>query len=208
MLAVASTTSTDSQSSFSNQGSYIDIAAPGSSIYSTYYNGGYTFLSGTSMAAPHVAGLAALIWSKDTTMTNAEVWAQIINTADDFGATGWDNQFGYGRINAAAAMTSAQAAARSAQVTATDTVTDTTPVAESAYAPGEILLKLADEVAVSEVIAPAQLAAAEVQVMDAIDEIGVQRLAVPAGQEEAWLAQLRASAGVEYAELNYLVTIH
>ncbi|MCB0212114.1 MAG: S8 family serine peptidase, partial [Anaerolineae bacterium] len=55
VMAVASTDSNDNQSSFSNEGSYIEIAAPGSSIYSTYPSGTYATLSGTSMATPHVA---------------------------------------------------------------------------------------------------------------------------------------------------------
>jgi thermitase len=63
-MAVASTTSTDARSSFSTYGNWVDIAAPGSSIISTYNNGGTATLSGTSMACPHVAGLAALVWSR------------------------------------------------------------------------------------------------------------------------------------------------
>ena len=104
VVAVASTNSSDAQSSFSTQGSYIEIAAPGSDIYSAYYDGGYATMSGTSMASPHVAGLAALIWSQNSGWTNRQVRAQIRNTAQDLGASGWDSQFGYGRIDAASAM--------------------------------------------------------------------------------------------------------
>jgi subtilisin family serine protease len=56
------------------------------------------------MATPHVAGLAALVWSQSPGLTNGEVAAQIKNTAEDLGPSGWDQQFGYGRINTAAAM--------------------------------------------------------------------------------------------------------
>ena len=57
---MASSTSTDAKSSFSNWGSCVDLYAPGSSITSTWLNGGTNTISGTSMASPHVAGVAAL----------------------------------------------------------------------------------------------------------------------------------------------------
>ncbi|HYR08333.1 MAG TPA: S8 family peptidase, partial [Longimicrobium sp.] len=57
---VASSTSSDAKSSFSNYGSCVDLYAPGSSITSTWLNGGTNTISGTSMASPHVAGVAAL----------------------------------------------------------------------------------------------------------------------------------------------------
>lgn len=105
-MAVGSTTSGDTRSSFSNFGPRLDIAAPGSSIYSTYPGGNYTYLSGTSMATPHVAGLAALLWSFAPSLTNTAVRQIIQNTADDLGAAGWDPYFGYGRINAHRALES------------------------------------------------------------------------------------------------------
>ncbi|MEW5960747.1 MAG: S8 family peptidase [Chloroflexota bacterium] len=207
VIAVAATDSSDNQSSFSNQGSYIDIAAPGSTIYSTYPAGSYATMSGTSMATPHLAGLAALVWSQNSDLTSQEVWAQIRNTADDLGASGWDQQFGYGRIDAAAAMGALQTTSTTA---ADDSLAEISAAAAETQAPyiaGELLLKLRTGFTVNQVLDPVELGTADAKVADTIDQIGVQKLTVTSGQEQTVLAQLRNSMGIEYAELNYVVTI-
>jgi thermitase len=91
-------------------GSWVDLAAPGQSIISTYNNGGYTYLSGTSMATPHAAGLAALIWSANPSLTNAQVTYILTSTAEKVGpypydASGWNQYLGYGRIHVGPALT-------------------------------------------------------------------------------------------------------
>lgn len=112
VIAVGSTDNQDKKSRFSNYGDWISIAAPGSDIFSTFptypvsINGpeGYASLSGTSMAAPLVTGLAALIRSKHKGMSPAEVKELIQKTADDLGDTGFDKMFGHGRVNALKAL--------------------------------------------------------------------------------------------------------
>lgn len=99
-MAVGSTTSADLRSSFSNYGPELNVVAPGSSVYSTVPPGGYSWMSGTSMAAPHVAGLAGLIWSVSPVLTRDQMTDLIHITADDLGPAGWDQAYGYGRINA------------------------------------------------------------------------------------------------------------
>jgi thermitase len=106
VMAVGSTTSSDGRSSFSNYGSRLDIAAPGSSIYNTTRFGSYGYKSGTSMATPHVAGLAALIWSFAPSLSDSQLRAVIQNGADDLDISGWDQYYGHGRINAWEAMES------------------------------------------------------------------------------------------------------
>jgi len=106
VFAVAATTSADSQALFSNRGDYIDIAAPGQFIYSTVRNNSYASVSGTSQAAPHVAGLAALLLAEGPTLTPAELQAHIEAGAVDLGSTGWDPDFGGGRIDALEALVS------------------------------------------------------------------------------------------------------
>jgi subtilisin family serine protease len=94
-FAVASTDSSDARSSFSNHGTWVEAAAPGSSIYSTWIGGGYNTISGTSMATPHVAGLAGLLASQG--LTNAQIRQRVCDTADKIGGTG--TSWSCGRIN-------------------------------------------------------------------------------------------------------------
>jgi len=102
-LAVAATDSTDTLCSFSNYGSWVQVAAPGNSIYSTYPNNSYATMSGTSMACPHVSGAAALIWSANPTLTNADVKALLMNTTDPYNPYN-GRTIGGGRINVYRAM--------------------------------------------------------------------------------------------------------
>jgi subtilisin family serine protease len=104
VLAVAATDENDNRASFSEYHPYVAVAAPGMGIYSTLKDGGYGNLNGTSMAAPHVSGLAALIWSLDPSRSRDQVRSVIETTADDLGSPGKDNFFGYGRINARRAL--------------------------------------------------------------------------------------------------------
>jgi subtilisin family serine protease len=92
---------------FSNYGNEIDVCAPGDRIYSTYTNNGYAYLSGTSMATPHVSGLAALVKSYVPALTNVDIELILDATADDLGPAGWDNHYGFGRINAYQALLTA-----------------------------------------------------------------------------------------------------
>lgn len=88
----------------SNFGDWIEVAAPGDDIYSTLMNDTYGYKTGTSMACPHVAGLAALIWSRYPHLTRDSVRYLMRYTADDLGLLGFDSYYGYGRINAHTAV--------------------------------------------------------------------------------------------------------
>jgi subtilisin family serine protease len=102
VIAVSATDSNDTLASFSSTGKQVELAAPGVSINSTLLGGGYGEKSGTSMASPHVAGVAALVWANpaNSNWTNEEVRAQLQNTAEDLGAAGWDSKYGYGLVDA------------------------------------------------------------------------------------------------------------
>lgn len=99
VLAVGSTTARDVISNFSTRGPQISVSAPGSQIFSTYNADNYQTLSGTSMAAPQVAGAAALLLSLRPGLTPEEIKSQLEKTADDLGTPGFDETYGWGRIN-------------------------------------------------------------------------------------------------------------
>ena len=100
VMAVSSTASDDSLSDFSSTGPEVEIAAPGSNIYSTYYGGGYDTLSGTSMACPHVAGGGAQLMANG--YTNTEARDRLTGTAEDLGLA--SNEQGSGLLDVAAAL--------------------------------------------------------------------------------------------------------
>lgn len=83
IVSVASSTSTDGLSSFSNYGTNVDIAAPGSNIYSTLPGNRYGSMSGTSMATPHVAGAMALLWGQNPSVTARQLIDAVMQNTDD-----------------------------------------------------------------------------------------------------------------------------
>jgi subtilisin family serine protease len=104
VIAVSATASNDSLASFSSTGPRVDIAAPGAAIYSTLWNNTYATFNGTSMASPHVAGVAALIKASNTAISAPQIRERITSTATDLGSAGRDDSFGYGLVNAVAAV--------------------------------------------------------------------------------------------------------
>jgi hypothetical protein len=104
LITVAATTSSDAKAGYSNYGNNIDIAAPGSSITTTYTGGGYKSVSGTSFASPATAGVVALIMAANPSLSPDEVEGILEASAIDLGDVGWDPLFGHGRVNAAAAV--------------------------------------------------------------------------------------------------------
>ena len=130
VISVAAVDAQRQRTSYSNTGGAIDLAAPGGDsgvdlngdgypdgVLSTGGLGsggnfGYTFLSGTSMAAPHVAGVLALMKSVNPDLCPADIDALIVrgDISDDLGAPGRDDQYGHGLVNAQRAVLAALAA--------------------------------------------------------------------------------------------------
>jgi len=101
LIVAGATDETDGLSYFSAYGTFVDVTAPGSNIYTTGpgADDAYDVVSGTSFATPLTAGLCALIWSFDPSLSPDDVEALLKAGCDDLGSSGVDNTFGYGRID-------------------------------------------------------------------------------------------------------------
>ena len=104
VIAVAATDSTNNHALFSNYGPEIDVAAPGVEIYSTTLGDTYGFKSGTSMAAPFVSGLAAILRGIPGNDSPGQITQEIETSALDLGTPGRDDYYGYGLIQMDAAL--------------------------------------------------------------------------------------------------------
>ncbi len=104
-VSVVAIDSNDERATWSDYNEYKDIAAPGCYIWSTWYKDNkYARLSGTSMACPIVSGVCALLYSLNPNLTVDEVKEALYNTATDLGEEGRDDYYGYGKVNAPAAL--------------------------------------------------------------------------------------------------------
>lgn len=113
VIGVSATDDRDEYWVLSNYGTNIDLSAPGYMIYSTgdennvQQNDAFSYMTGTSMAVPHVVGLAGLLLSQDANRTSAQLTDILIKSSEDLGEEGWDPKYGHGRVNAAKALASA-----------------------------------------------------------------------------------------------------
>jgi subtilisin family serine protease len=204
VLAVAATDNYDTHASFSTSGAYVDVSAPGVDIYNTFILNSYYTESGTSQAAPHVAGLAALVWAKYPSYTAAQVWSRITSTAVDLGAAGRDNIYGAGRIDVKQALgiTVANLNEPGLPLKQAEPVVSvdrrTAPIAA-----GHVIVKFKSTDNASQALRQMS----DVVVIESISGIDAQVLRVPAGQEWHIVDQLRTQPGVEYAEPDYVISV-
>ena len=102
VMSVAAVDSNGNVANFSQFNSQVEISGPGVAVNSTLPNNTYASWNGTSMATPHVAGVAALVWSHYTSCTSGEIRQAINKSAEDRGSAGRDNSYGHGIVKAKA----------------------------------------------------------------------------------------------------------
>lgn len=130
MVVVSATNQWDSRTSWSSFGSFVTLAAPGEYVWTTTNGGGYGQWNGTSFSSPLTAGVGALMMAANPALTPNQVQSMLYSTAKDIGDGGRDIYYGYGRVDAAAAVAAA-VAARPVPDTTAPTVAISNPVAGS-----------------------------------------------------------------------------
>ena len=108
LVSVSATDSSDALASWSSFGPYVDVSAPGVGIWTTTMGGGYGAVSGTSFSSPLTAGVAALMMAANPGLAPSQIVSLLKSTAVDRGTPGYDYYYGYGRVNAGAAVLAAR----------------------------------------------------------------------------------------------------
>jgi thermitase len=117
-MVVSATDENDAKASFSNWGSFVTLSAPGTNMWTTNRDGGYGAWAGTSFSSPLTAGVAAVMMAARPDLSNVQIESLMFSSAVDLGAAGRDPVFGYGRVDAAAAMRAALSYVNTADTTA------------------------------------------------------------------------------------------
>jgi serine protease len=107
VISVGAVNSSAERWSLSNYGPSLELVAPGDQVFSTVVREGsmtYAYYSGTSMATPHVAAAAALVWSHHPECTNVQIRYALAKTAQDVGEQGCDDYYGYGIVKTKKAL--------------------------------------------------------------------------------------------------------
>jgi thermitase len=151
MLVAAATDNNDQRASWSSYGSYVDISAPGVSVYTTNRGGGYGYASGTSISSPVVAATAALMMSANNNLSPADVDQILKSTALDLGAAGHDIYYGTGRVDAAKAVAAAQSTIKTNLDTQAPTILITSPTGGTVAGNVPVDVSYSDNVGVTSV---------------------------------------------------------
>jgi thermitase len=109
LIVVSATDNSDVKTSWSTYGGFVSLSAPGTGIYTTTLGGGYVPEAGTSFSSPVAAGVAALVMAANPALSSAQVEDILFKSAVDLGTAGRDKLYGYGRVDAAKAVSLALA---------------------------------------------------------------------------------------------------
>ena len=213
VMAIASTDDNDenSHSVFSTQNGYVDAAAPGRNVLSTWKSGKHAAISGTSMATPNVAAVAALIMSRYPDLTAQQVRNALTETAIDLGSPGHDTFYGHGFVDAYEAIIALDRGLVPSLSVPAQRITDVEPVnldelTPDEYVAGDIVMALADGVAIESLLqSAASRGAVEMKVVPTDETRNFYQVTVSPGSELETIRLLRETKGVLYAEPNFIV---
>jgi thermitase len=104
VITVSAINPDDQRASWSTYGNAVDLCAPGEDVWTTTLRGGYAPIGGTSLSAPIVAAVAALVLSVNPALSGEQLQRILFQSANDLGAPGWDPEYGWGCVNAARAV--------------------------------------------------------------------------------------------------------
>lgn len=208
VLSVGATDENDNRCDFSNYGSELFLTAPGINIYSSYPIATFKMLQGTSMACPHVAGLAALLWAKDPTLTASDIVAIMGASAIDLGDTGRDVYYGWGRIRADTALKMLDSLKGSIRPSVPP-VRNSVPkmsIQERAAQPrkrGEVIIALEEGQNIVDILAKAGFTGLKTKVSPRVRRLAT--IYVSDGQEEAFIQKLESFPGVAAVDFNHIL---
>lgn len=209
VVSVASTDDMSVRSYFSTANTWVEFAAPGSAVVSTYLDGEYATASGTSMAAPNLAGTAALAWARNPSLTALELRLMLRKAAIDLGDPGRDDEYGFGFVDANEAVLVVMEDANTtsvAQMQFAEPDFDSMEYAPEAYVPGEILIQTDGSVSGDQLIDALRSTHTEARSALGVTwshaKHNLMTLSVPEGSELAFMELVAEMDGVVSAELN------
>ncbi|GAB1354351.1 hypothetical protein MASR1M12_30890 [Erysipelotrichia bacterium] len=206
-IAVGATDRYDAHCLFSNHGSELDFSAPGESIVNIAPSPEYfAAKSGTSMATPHVSGVAALILGKNPSYTPIQVIEALVFSSVDLGPKGHDEYFGFGRIDALNSL-EYQPSAGSMRLNRmfSKTPPEKSDFTAKSFKKGELFLKLNPGYKLEDALNESGLQNAGIKLLKQIRLTNLLLLSVPPGREAEIGKKLQSLSEVVYAELNCLV---
>lgn len=152
MVVVSATDPNDSLRTYSNYGDFVDLAAPGGGIWTTTVGGGYGGFGGTSSSTPVAAGVAALVIAANPSLSSDQVENVLESSSVDLGTPGRDPYFGYGRVDASAAVAAAVSSGGSGPVdTVAPLVSITSPNGGTVSGVVTVAVNASDETGVNRV---------------------------------------------------------
>lgn len=210
-IAIGATDRNDALWPLSNYSAELAYSAPGDQILSTYPGAGYGQQSGTSMASPHIAAVAALVLARNPDFTIEQLLAALTWGSIDLGTAGRDAYFGHGRIDALKAVEYSPAASTlkaSVIARAPSPLPAKSNFAAEIFVPGELLLRLKPNYSLSNVLEAGKLDKLGIKIIRSLPMPDASLISVPVGKEIELGKKLQNLPEVVYAELNAIISLN